>query len=162
MITFVGKFDGGNASQTTVLSVANANGVDAPDNPGDLSVDVRLTSAGTIVDPTYGTFTVTDTGSNGNYTCTFSLNPGWVLAGIALKDGSATSFNYYSVNDETAGVNEGPVQVPANNGGQFGALSDFDFLLEAGTPTVPDGGTTLMLLGSALGGLGLMQRVIKR
>lgn len=143
---------------STILAAANAAGVDAPDN--DLSVDVRFSSGngagGTSPDTTHGTFSVTTIGSNdsGQEEITFSVNPGFVLAGLALHDGGGNIDNFYSVNDETSGTNEGAgiLSTPSNGGGSPGALSNLDFLLEASP--VPEPGTAVMLLlGGALAGL---------
>ena len=153
-------FSVANQSQDTILNAANAAGVDAPDN--DLIVDVRLVTAGTggdafllgtgSVPNTFGTFTVTDTATTGVETFSFSLNPGYVLAGLMLHDGAGNVVNFYSVNDETSGTNEGPVSTPNNASGHPGGLSNFDFLLEASP--IPEPGTAVMLLlGCALAGL---------
>lgn len=153
-----------NQDQGTILAAANADGVDDYPATGDmnLTVDVRLTSAGTggsayllgtgSVPNTFGTFTVTDTATTGVETFSFSLNPGYVLAGLMLHDGAGNVVNFYSVNDETSGTNEGPVSTPNNASGHPGGLSNFDFLLEASP--IPEPGTAVMLLlGCALAGL---------
>jgi hypothetical protein len=140
-------------NQTTILSAANADGVDDYPATGDmnLSVDVRLVAAGTVTN-SFGTFTVTDTATTGVETFSFSLNPGNVLAGLMLHDGAGNVVNFYSVNDETSGTNEGPVSTPNNASGHPGGLSNFDFLLEVGP--IPEPGTAVMLLlGCALAGL---------
>jgi VPDSG-CTERM motif len=142
-------------SETTILAAANADGVDGAN--GDLTVDVRLTSAGTVTN-SFGTFTVTQV-STGVEDFSFSLNPGFVLAGLMLHDGAGNIVNFYSINDETSGTNEGPVSTPNNASGSPGGLSNFDFLLET-APNIPDGGTTVMLLGGALAGLGLLRRFL--
>jgi hypothetical protein len=147
-----------NQSQDTILNAANAAGVDAPDN--DLIVDVRLVTAGTggdafllgtgSVPNTFGTFTVTDTSTTGVETFSFNLNPGYVLAGLMLHDGGGNIVNFYSVNDETSGTNEGPVSCPNNASGHPGGLSNFDFLLE--TSPVPEPSATLLVpAGGILG-----------
>jgi hypothetical protein len=151
-----------NQNPSTILSAANADGVDDYPATGDsnLSVDVRLGMAGTVTN-TYGTFTVTDTGTTGVETFSFSLNPGYVLAGLMLHDGADGNINFYSVNDETSGTNERPVSTPSNASGHPGGLSNFDFLLE--TTPVPEGGATVMLLqGFALVALGLVRRRFAR
>ena len=141
---------------TDILAAANAAGVD--DTSADLSILVRLTSAGTVTN-TFGTFTVTEV-STGVEDFSFSLNPGFVLAGLSLHDGAGNVVNFYSINDETSGTNEGPVMTPLNASNMPGGLSNFDFLLETVPVTVPDGGTTVMLLGAAFAGLGLLRRFL--
>jgi len=148
-------YDTGNQNPTSILATANANGVDGAD--ADLSIDVRLMTAGTVSNG-FGTFTVTEV-STGVETFSFSLNPGYVLAGLSLHDGAGNIVNLYSINDETSGTNEGPVNTPYNASGHPGGLSNFDFLLET-VAIVPDGGTTVMLLGAALAGLGLLRRFL--
>jgi hypothetical protein len=149
-------FTTANQDESSILAAANAAGVD--DTSADLTVDVRLTSAGTVTN-TFGTFTVIASGTDGIQNFSFSLNPGFVLAGLSLHDGSGNVVNFYSINDETSGTNEGPVTTPNAGNGQPGALSNFDFLLEA-SAVVPDGGTTVMLLGAAFAGLGLLRRFL--
>jgi hypothetical protein len=149
-----------NQDPGTILLAANAAGVDggvfnAAD--ADLSILVRLGSAGTVVN-SFGTFTVIASGTDGIQSFSFSLNPGFVLAGLSIHDGGGNIVNFYSINDETSGTNEGPVSTPNNASGHPGGLSNFDFLLEM--VTVPDGGTTVMLLGAALAGLGLLRRFL--
>ena len=158
IITFVGAFDTGNQDSSSVLATANAHGVDA-DEPvlGDLSVDVRLTPTTTSVTNSFGTFSITFV-STGVYTVSFDIASGFVLAGIAVHNGAGNLDNFYSVNDETLGTNEGPVSTPNNASGKPGGLSNLDFLLEEGSTHVPDSGMTSMLLGIALTGLGVVRR----
>jgi hypothetical protein len=129
-------FPTANQNPATILSTANADGVDDYPGAGDanLTVDVRLGSAGTVTN-SFGTFTVTDTSTTGVEMFSFNLNPGFVLAGLSLHDGGGNIVNFYSVNDETSGTNEGPVSCPNNASGHPGGLSNFDFLLEIPEPT---------------------------
>jgi hypothetical protein len=158
IITFVGEFDTGTQNQSDVLATANANGVDA-DEPlgGDLSVDIRLTPTTTSVTNEFGTFSITFV-SKGVYTVSFDIASGFVLAGLAVHNGAGNLDNFYSVNDETFGTNEGPVSTPINASGRPGGLSNLDFLLETGGVIVPDGGMTSMLLGMALAAFGAVRR----
>ena len=59
----------------------------------------------------------------------------------------------------------GIITIPTNglyeNGYQYG-LSGWTLFTGGGVPNVPDGGATLMLLGSALGGVGLLRRFLSR
>jgi hypothetical protein len=162
VITFVGQFTSANQNPSSILAVANANGVDSFGvDDMDLSVDVRLTAPGTLV-TTFGTFTVTET-ATGTELVSFTISSGFVLAGISVHDGSGNVNNYYSVNDETVGILEGPVVTPNAGNGSPGGLSGLDFLLEpSGTTNVPDSGATVMLLGAGLSGLGLVRRFLKR
>ena len=160
LITFVGEFDTGTQNQSDVLATANANGVDA-DEPlgGDLSVDVRLTPTTTSVTNQFGTFSITFV-SKGVYTVSFDIASGFVLGGLAVHNGAGNLDNFYSVNDETFGTNEGPVSTPINASGRPGGLSNLDFLLETGSGNVPDGGTTAMLMGLGMTTLGLVRRFL--
>lgn len=159
LITFVGEFDTGTQNPSDVLATANANGVDA-DEPlgGDLSVDVRLSPTTTSVTNEFGTFSITFV-STGVYTVSFDIASGFVLGGLAVHNGSGNLDNFYSVNDETFGTNEGPVSTPINASGRPGGLSNLDFLLETGGTPAPDSGTTAMLLGVALSGLAAVRRL---
>ena len=55
----------------------------------------------------------------------------------------------------------GTITMPEFGSGEQYGLSHV-YLFNPGTPSVPDGGTTLMLLGSALGGIGLVRRYFSR
>src|SRR5689334_16940115 len=54
--------------------------------------------------------------------------------------------------------------VPANGTGPngFGGYSSGTLFGPGNIPNVPDGGSTIMLLGAALGGLGAMRRLVRR
>jgi hypothetical protein len=56
------------------------------------------------------------------------------------------------------GILSGSVQIPIATGG--GSLLGWT-LFGPGVPGVPDGGTTVMLLGAALGALGMARRFLK-
>jgi hypothetical protein len=112
-------------------------------------------NGGTLTD-IYGTFTVTTTGNDHqNSFLTFTMNSGYVLAGIALHAGRGSSDEFWSADDLTSGVLDGPF---SNGHG----LSNFDVLVETAPTSVPDGGTTVMLLGAALGSLGMARRFLKK
>src|SRR5205807_665290 len=70
----------------------------------------------------FGTFSVSETPNattGETETITFSLNPGFVLAGIFVFGGNLGG-KFYSVNDETVGAFEGPVSAPlAGKSGRF-------------------------------------------
>ena len=116
---------------------------------------VANNSNGGTLTNTYGTFTVTTTGGGNNSFLTFTMNTGYVLAGVALHAGGGSSDEFWSDSPwGTSGVNEGPF---SNGHG----LSNFDVLVEPRGANVPDGGTTVMLLGGALSVLGMARRYIK-
>jgi hypothetical protein len=94
-------------------------------------------------------------------TVTFDLaGTGQVVCGFAVKNGTLTE-NFYTVSADEGVTNSFTLLVPANSSGHFGQLSGvWVFCCPGGT--VPDGGTTVMLLGAGLSGLGLLRRFVKR
>ena len=92
-------------------------------------------------------------------------NPISVMAGAFLvvhygtgKDGSNPGGQiefFHVINGETS------VDVPLTGPGPFG-FGGISSIREFTGPSVPDSGTTAMLLGSALTGLGLVRRYLKR
>jgi VPDSG-CTERM motif len=157
VITFVSTFDPANENPATVQAAAQIQ-LNDPDIIDAFRAESPLGSTNA-----YGTFSVTliPNGTTGmTESITFSLKPGYVLAGIFVFGGNLGG-NFYSVNDETAGVNEGTVNAPlAGKSGMFADLSHLDFFVEPAS--VPDGGTTLMMLGGALAGLGGLRRYLKK
>ena len=84
---------------------------------------------------------------------------GQEICGFLTKDGAGTVVHYYAViNDQGAGIGEFDLEVPGNGAS---ALSHLDVFCCAGNG-VPDGGATVMLLGAALGSLGMARRFLKR
>jgi hypothetical protein len=90
-----------------------------------------------------GTSTSIDLGAGGLYTYLF-----------AKYDGPNFGAEVWYVGDLS-----GIITIPATAGGY--GLSGWT-LFGPGTPGVPDGGTTVMLLGAALGSLGVARRFLKR
>lgn len=162
-IVDLGEFSVSNQNPATVLAAANADGVDT----GVLPDDMDLGSAGRITDGSgsfsnsFGTFTLTVDSSNTGF-LTFTMNPGFVLAGIGVHAGGGHVDHFFSVNDETSGTSEGPFFGHTNKQGMRQGFSNFDIFVEGGQQRVPDGGTTAMLLGGALTGLGVARRYLKR
>jgi hypothetical protein len=159
-ITDLGTFSVSNENPSTILAAANADGVDSD---SDLTVIDRFTSTGTFTD-TYGTFTIaqdTTATPQFQYTLTFTLNSGFVLAGVGMHGGGGKTEHFFSIDDQTTGTLEGPFFAElAGHSGTYGQLSNFDILLEPPDSThhVPDGGSTAMLVGFALTGLGFVRR----
>jgi hypothetical protein len=158
VITFVSTFDPANENPATVQGAAQIQ-LNDPD-----IIDVFRAESPLSGTNAYGTFSVTLTpnATTGmTESITFTLNPGYVLAGIFVFGGNLGG-NFYSVNDETAGLNEGTVNAPlAGKSGMFADLSHLDFFVERAA-SVPDGGTTLMMLGGALAGLGGLRQYLKK
>jgi hypothetical protein len=168
-ITYLGEFSSANQSPGTILALMNANGGDSGVLPDDMDLLIpqsggmdagRLGSTGTLVNDA-GTFTVVavaDPGGLGTvYELTFTMNPGFVLAGVGLHGGGGQLENMYTVNDETSGVLEGLFHTHLNPSGMYAGLSNFDIFVET-TGTVPDGGSALALLGVALAGIEFFRR----
>ena len=110
-----------------------------------------------------GTITFTNTSDNA-VSVTFDLTgTGHVICGFEIFGGG--SANFYTVSADEGVVNDGSsnpfiIHTPENNGGQLPAISHIQvFCCPAGAP---DSGTTAMLLGGALAGVGLMRRYLKR
>ena len=89
-----------------------------------------------------GTSTTIDLGAGGVYTYLF-----------AKYDGRNDNSQVWYVGDLS-----GTITIP-ENGPRGHGLSGW-ILFGPGTPGVPDGGTTVMLLGAALGALGIARRYI--
>jgi hypothetical protein len=89
---------------------------------------------------------------------------GFTLDGMLIKDGkiqgSGEVYKFYGVSADETINGEGDVSL-ADVGRNGRAISHITFFGSPGG-TVPDGGTTLMLLGAALGSLGMARRFLKR
>jgi VPDSG-CTERM motif len=108
-------------------------------------------------------FTVDFSGNTATITWDLS-GTGFILGGVLIKDGSVSPgsgdqiFRFYGVTAD---------QQIASNGEQIVTFDDpvrdishiSFFVCPAGG--VPDGGTTVMLLGAALGSLGMVRRYLK-
>jgi VPDSG-CTERM motif len=87
---------------------------------------------------------------------------GFTLDGVLIKDGRVQGkghiYRFYGVSDDQALVGSGTVTFddPVRD------ISHISFFGSPGGNGVPDGGTTLMLLGAALGSLGMARRFLKR
>jgi hypothetical protein len=150
---------------TNIQNNANANGVDTGGGtPDDMDLTIiRLTGNGTggTTINSFGTFILTVDNTTNTQTLTFTMNPGFVLAGASVHAGGGQTVEFFSINDETSGTNEGPFFGPGGptNGK---TLSNFDVFVEEGAASTPDSGTAAMLLGGALAGLALGRRYLKR
>ena len=151
-ITFVSTQKPANENPATVLAAAQI----ALGDPALIDAFRAESSSGFSGTNSFGTFAVTgsaNTTTGEKETITFSLNPGFVLAGIFVFGGNLGG-NFYSINNETAGSFEGPINAPlAGKSGKFAGLSHIDFFVTRSAVSVPDGGTTFMMFGGALTGL---------
>ena len=75
---------------------------------------------------------------------------------IAKYDGQNDLSEVWNISGLT-----GTITIPGNGPLGYG-LSGWRLFNPGGTPGVPDGGTTVMLLGAALGALGMARRFLKR
>jgi hypothetical protein len=106
------------------------------------------------------TFSFGDRNADGNYTVTVTFdlsNSDHVVCGFFVKDGHGNSGNLYTLTgtDQTGGS----FLLVVPEGGQ---LSHVTVFCCPGNGMVPDSGTTAMLLGGALTGLGVARRYLKR
>jgi hypothetical protein len=106
----------------------------------------------------FGTFTFTNStvrNANGLFevTVTFTMNPGNVVCGFLTKNGHGNDVFLYTVSADEGSSGTFTLEVPFG-----GALSHIDVFCCPGGPGVPDGGTTVMLLGAALSTLGVARR----
>ena len=111
---------------------------------------------------TFGTFTFTNSAvrnANGHFEVTvdFTMNPGSVVCGFITKNGHGNDVFVYTVSEDEGSSGTFTLEVPFS-----GALSHIDVFCCPGGVTTPDGGTTVMLLGAALGALGMARRFLKR
>jgi hypothetical protein len=91
--------------------------------------------------------------SNGTST-SIDLGTGGFMYLFAKYDGPNYGAEVWYINGMT-----GTITIPADAGGY--GLSGWT-LFTPGTPSVPDGGATLMLLGTGLAGLGAVRRFLKK
>jgi len=160
-LTLVGSFDNpGNPADTLAFFQSQTGMTDAvacidrlefnDQSPGDVFTSGNFTF-------TFGTDATT---GDQNVTVDFDLTGGdQVLCGFFVKGGDFG--NLYTVAPDQGVSGSFVLNAPANASGGFANISHIDVFCCPGGTTVPDGGTTVMLLGSALTGLGLVRRYIK-
>jgi hypothetical protein len=109
-------------------------------------------------------FTVTHNGTTNTWTVSWDLTgSGFTLDGVFIKDGVSSPHNllyrFYGVSADEALKSDTPQIVTFDN-----PVKNISFVEFFGSPggSVPDGGTTVMLLGTALGSLGMVRRFLKR
>jgi hypothetical protein len=110
----------------------------------------------------FGTFTFTilpfnSTTGHFEVEVNFTMNPGNVVCGFITKNGHGNDVFVYTVSEDQGSHGDFILEVPFT-----GALSHIDVFCCPGGVTTPDGGTTVMLLGAALGALGMARRFLKR
>ena len=161
--------DTGSSGDADELAAFIAAGGDADANlcfkGGQDGGTFDLTRDGNVI----GSITITLTRPGGDNTqqfvnVSFTMDAGFEICGFLVKDGNGNSANIYTVtNGQGAGSNSfDGLLVPQNGAGGFGTLSHLDVFCCPGGVTTPDSGTTAMLLGGALTGLGVLRRYLKR
>jgi hypothetical protein len=83
---------------------------------------------------------------------------GEVICGFLTKDGKGNFVHYYQITSPDQVMGSADFEVPGNGADSLSHLTVFCC---PGT-AVPDGGTTVMLLGLAMSGLGVARRYLKR
>jgi VPDSG-CTERM motif len=107
-----------------------------------------------------GTVTITP-GDTGHANVAFDLTgSGQVICGFFIFGGA--SGNFYTVSADEGLTGNFDIVTPVNKGGQIPGISHIDIFCCPGGTTAPDSGSAAMLLGSALTGLGLVRRYLKR
>lgn len=151
--TFVATMDVQPDNEATTTDVART-----VFNDPDIIDCFRADGTGTFTNSA-GTFTITLVPSDlgPTYDVTWALAAGQVLEGVYFKGGSQGG-NFYSAGELNSGFGNGHTPVTGNSG-MFAGLSHLDFFCEPGR--VPDGGSTVALLGLALGGLEGMRRLVR-
>ena len=161
-LTFLGDFALANADPDTGLAKFQEVTGDS-----DATVCARLDTEDPFPgDPqTVGAFTFSfGQNANGQFTVTVDWdlsNTGQVVCGFLTKDGGGNHVFLYEVSAAEGVSGSFTLLVPPNNS-QFGQLSHIDVFCCPGGTTTPDSGTTAMLLGGALTGLGVVRRYLKR
>jgi hypothetical protein len=124
------------------------------DEAGNITGTFNLTGGGTI--------TFTNTSGNAVSVAFDLTGTGQVICGFEVFGGG--SANFYTVTADEGVVSDPNnlfiIHTPDNGGGQLPNISHIQVFCCPGV--VPDSGSTAMLLGGALAGLGLGRRYLKR
>ena len=152
-LTFLGEFDPPNNGAGTELSLFQTESGHA-----DAVACVQQSGGNTTITNSFGTFTITNLPFNagtGHFQVEveFTMNPGHVVCGFLTKNGAGNIVFLYTVSEAQGSSGDFILDVPST-----GALSHVDVFCCPGGPGVPDGGTTVMLLGAALSTLGVARR----
>ena len=114
---------------------------------GTVTVDFVATASGQVANVTF------DLTGIGQVICGFFVfggNRGGNLYTVSADEGVKNTVGF-TINAPLAGKS-----------GMFATISHIDIFCCPSGQRVPDGGTTVMLLGAGLSGLGLMRRLVKR
>jgi hypothetical protein len=124
----------------------------------DAEMCVQQSPGNETVTNSFGTFTFINLPFNsttGHFEVEviFTMNPGFLTCGFLTKNGAGNLVFLYTVSAPEGSSGDFILEVPST-----GALSHIDVFCCPGGPGVPDGGTTVMLLGAALSTLGVARR----
>ena len=155
-------------ARATVTDLGEAN----PPNNGDAAELAAFIAAGGDADATLCFKSVEPGSTVFGGSIDFSVNAdntlhvtwdmtgtGHLVCGFATKDGAGNLIHLYSVAADQGLTGSADLIVPGNGAS---ALSHLDVFCCVGGTTTPDSGTTAMLLGGALTGLGVVRRYLKR
>jgi hypothetical protein len=154
-VTQIGNdVDLGNAGDPAELAGFIALGGDP-----DAEICFKSATSGT----TFGTFaggeiTISLNDDNTIHVTWDMTGTGGVVCGFLTKDGAGTIADIFSVAPDQGLTGSADLEVPGNGGS---ALSHLTVFCCPGGVTTPDGGATVMLLGAALGALGMVRRYLK-
>lgn len=146
--------DIGNSGDATELAAFIAAGGDAD---ATLCAKLGPNDSGGTTD-FGGTITFSVNGDNTLHVTWDMTGTGQLVCGFITKDGSGTIVDIFKVAADQGTTGSGDLAVPGNGAS---ALSHLDVFCCAGGGNVPDSGTTAMLLGGALTGLGALRRYLK-
>jgi hypothetical protein len=155
-LTFLGEFDPPNNGAGTELNLFRTQSGHA-----DAVACVQQSPGNTTITNSFGTFTFTNLPFNPitghkEVEVEFTMNPGHVVCGFLTKNGAGNLVNLYTVSEDQGSSGDFILQIPST-----GNLSHISVFCCPGGNGVPDGGTTVMLLGAALGSLGMVRRYLK-
>jgi hypothetical protein len=155
-LTFLGEFDpGNNGANSELTTFQNASG------HADAVACVQQSPGNETVTNSFGTFTFINLPFNPitghqQVEVIFTMNPGHLVCGFLTKNGAANIVFLYTVSADEGGSGDFILNIPST-----GALSHVSvFCCPGENGGVPDGGTTVMLLGAALGALGVARRYL--
>ena len=142
----LGQADVHDNSEADELAAFIAAGGDA-----DATACTRITGSS-------GIFTVSVNANNTLHVEWDATGSSFLVCGFATKDGAGNLIHLYSVSPDQQVIGSGDLIVPGNGAKALSHLTVFCCQGEG----VPDSGTTAMLLGGALTGLGVVRRYLKR
>jgi hypothetical protein len=148
---------------------------DNPIGSGEDEANFLIATGRLDADCQFGAKFESDGGVSGDFSQYFTVNfagntatitwdltgTGFTLGGVLIKDGAVDEQQLYrfygvSADEQVVGSDTVTFDDPVRD------ISHISFFVCPGGGQVPDGGTTVMLLGAALGSLGMARRFLKR